>query len=251
MGDSSFTIDKRTSGLTYRLSFQHVNDTLFDFKREVLGLSGMTSNVTTGYGSAAKKFISSALTSSSFPIDKFYNIGRRQFKNGENIFGKRRVVPYEILKEYITLDALSLWIADDGSLSKNNGNQSTPILSISTHSFPWEQIEEFYKLFENKYEVEPTAIVDKRVQTENCNAFLKFKTKDTLYLLNMLRDKHVRGAEYKFYFPTEGYIKRANNEFTFKDFKIRKAGIGTPAYGYNIKVDADGFVVNGMIIRSR
>jgi hypothetical protein len=249
LGDSSLLVEKRGSGTAYRISFQHVNETLLDFKTEVLNLSGKKGNITTGYGSSGCRFVSSALTNSSFPVEDFYNMGSAT--TTKDALGKRKIIPYEVLKEYITPEALALWIADDGSVSLNNGNKNTPVLQISVHSFPKEQIDEFLKLFKNKYQVEPTLLLDKRLNTKNCDSCFSFKTKDTLYLLNQLRDKQVKGAEYKFYFPTEGYVTKAIETFEYRPIHISRVSYRSPSIKYDISVEGyNNFCANGIIVKS-
>ncbi len=198
LGDSFMSIDKRHRGRSYRLMFQHTNKKYFDFKVNLLKLEGRVIKVKTGYGSLAYRFTSKALTSSNFPINLFYHTGHHN---------KRRVrknLEYKIIYKYISLNALALWIADDGSLRYNNNNKNTPILSLHTQNSNKEQVAKYVRLFKSKYHCKARVYKDKRVKT--FGNFLTFNTKDTLYLLNQLRKKHVKGVEYKFYFTTDGYL---------------------------------------------
>lgn len=198
LGDSAFSIDKRFNNRSYRLYFQHTNKAYFNFKVNILGLKGNISKVLTGYGSKAFKFVSHALTNTNFPITKFYYTG-----HNKNQYGRKLLI-YKTLYRLINLQALAIWIADDGSISYNNGNRNTPILSIHTQNSSPEQIKEYVKLFSRKYNCRARVYKDKRVKT--FGNFLTFDTKDTLYLLNQLRDNQIKGMEYKFYFKTEKYI---------------------------------------------
>jgi hypothetical protein len=197
LGDSSFSIDRRGNHRSYRLYFQHVDKDYFNFKVGLLQLEGRTYKVKTGYGSNALRFVSDALTNSNFPIKNFYYTGHM------NVYG-RKLLKNKLLYRLINLDALALWIADDGSLSYNNGNKRYPRLSLHTQNSSPLQIKEYVKLFTRKYKCKPSVYHDKRVKT--FGHFLTFNTKDTLFLLNQLRDKHIKGMEYKFYFKTDGYI---------------------------------------------
>ncbi len=198
LGDSFMSIDKRYSALSYRMIYQHTNKDYFNFKVSLLNLEGRTGYYKTGYGSLAYRFTSNALTNTNFPINKFYYTGHHKNK------GQRKNLTYKTLQNLITLDALSLWIADDGSIRYNNGKKHTPILSIHTQNSNDNQITKYVNLFQKKYRCLARIYKDKRVKT--FGNFITFDTRDTLYLLNQLRNKHVKGVEYKYYFPTEGYL---------------------------------------------
>lgn len=198
LGDSCMAIDKRYNAISYRLVYQHTNKEYFDFKVNLLNLEGKCREIKTGYGSKGHRFTSNALTQTNFPITKFYYTGHSIKK------GQRKDLAYNTLYKLINLDALALWIADDGSLAFNNRNLSTPILTLHTQNSNPDQIEKYVKLFKSKYNCTARVYNDKKVKT--FGNFLAFNTKDTLYLLNRLRQKQVEGVEYKYYFPTEGYI---------------------------------------------
>jgi len=201
LGDTCFSIEKRGSGRSYRLVFRHTNKDYFDYKVKLLSLEGKINPITTGYGSNGFEFRSTALTNSNFPVKKFYYTGHM------NPYG-RKFLKYKDLSKFINLDALAMWIADDGSLEYNNGNKNTPRLSLHTQNSNARQIKEYIKLFKRKYQCQPSIYKDKRVKT--FGNFLTFNTKDTLFLLNYLRNKHIKGMEYKFYFTTDGYIQNEN-----------------------------------------
>lgn len=250
LGDSMLAIDKRASGTSYRLLFSHVNKELLNFKISKLNIGGRIKNYSTGFGSEAKKFTSYALTGSKFPLKKFYHIGNHKK------CGKRKFIPYKHgLQNLLIPESLSLWIADDGSLSYNNGNKKTPRLSINTHRYSNRQLKAFLTYFNCIWDTNPTPIQDKRVNTTSnsqAGKFLQFNTKDTLLILNALRNKHVKGAEYKFYFPTEGYIRTAKNGFTWSKFHTRKARYSSKDHiKYDIEVkDNHNYVANGIVIHN-
>jgi len=248
LGDSSMVIEKRGSGTSYRLNFSHVDKEYFDFKKDLLGLDGNVVEYTTGYGSQAYRFVSKALTQSEFPIDLFYFTG-----HNKNI-GKRKLLLEKTLSKYLTKESLSLWIADDGSLSLNNKNKFTPVLNISTHNHSNKQLNEFIKYFQKQWQCTPTLILDKRVNTETgiSGKSLKFNTKDTLYILNQLKTVACRSYEYKYYF-TESleFIKPLKDEFKFVSFKRKKARNSDLIHKYDIEVeDNHNYVANGTVVHN-
>ncbi|KKL66293.1 hypothetical protein LCGC14_2146410, partial [marine sediment metagenome] len=149
-------------------------------------------------GSLAYRFTSKALTDSNFPINTFYYTGHHNKRR------TRKNLTYKSIKKYITLNALALWIADDGSLSYNNKNKNTPILSLHVQNSNKDQVAKYIRLFKSIYCCKARVYKDKRVKT--FGNFLVFNTKDTLYLLNQLRKKHIKGMEYKFYFTTDAHL---------------------------------------------
>ncbi len=192
------SIDRRHKARSYKLMFQHTSKKYFDFKVNLLKLEGRVIKVKTGYGSLAYRFISRALTSSNFPIKTFYYTGHHNRRSA------RKNLTYRNLYKYINLNALALWIADDGSLRYNNNNKNTPILSLHVQNSNKDQVAKYVRLFKSKYNCKARVYKDKRVKT--FGNFLSFDTKDTLYLLNQLRKKHIKGMEYKFYFTTDAYL---------------------------------------------
>jgi len=250
LGDTNFSVEKRNTGTSYRLTFQHVNKEYFDFKVNLLNIEGKISEVITGYGSNAWRFVSNALTNTSFPITKFYWTGNDKKNIIDNVLGKRKLLLYGTLRKMLTIESLSLWIADDGSLSFNNDNKTTPLLSLHTQGFSEEQINEFIKYFKNTYDCIPFKYVDKKV-INGSGIFLTFSTKDTLFLLNKLRDKQVKGVEYKYYFPTEGYIKPAENKYEFNSFKTHHARNDKPKNKYDLEIqDNHNYYANNILVHN-
>jgi hypothetical protein len=247
LGDSIMNIEKRGSGTSYRLAFSHTNKELFDFKVKTLNLDGRCTEYTTGYGSKGYRFDSVALSKTDFPIELIYFTGHCKR------LGHRKHITYDNMCKYMSPEALSLWIADDGSISFNNGNPNTPVLSISTHKHSLDQIKVFVEYFQKKWHCTPTEIRDKRVDTTNCSGiFLQFNTKDTLYLLNSLRKCHCKGVEYKYYFPTEDYVQAAKDEFAWSKFHKTKAKRSSAPYTkYDLEVeDNHNYVANGVVIHN-
>jgi predicted DNA-binding WGR domain protein len=243
LGDSCFAIDKRRGGNSYRVIFQHINKDYFDFKIKALGLPGKITNVTTGYGSSAFKFVSNAITDSCFPITLFYHTGHSKD------CGKRKIISTELLKEYLTLEGLSLWISDDGSINYNNKNKETPRLSLSTHCFCDEQIENFVNYFKETFNCAPSVYTDKRVKSNG--KFLTFSTKDTFFILTLLRKKQTKGYEYKFFYQTEGYLQDAKDEFKFISFVKRHVRNSPSLTKYDIEVaDNHNYVANNIVIHN-
>lgn len=215
LGDTCISIDKRCPSKSYRLIFSHTNKELFDFKVAILRLEGTIIEYTTGYGSKGWRFTSTALTYSTFPIDIFFDL------ENDNP-GKRILINYKDLKKVISKESLSLWIADDGCLSFNNGNKETPRLTLNTYRYSKEQLMEFITFFEKEYGCTPSVYKDSRVQDENsANSNLTFNTKDTIYLLSFLRKYQCKGVEYKYFFNTEGYLPTVEDKFKWTTFKKR------------------------------
>ena len=237
LGDSCFS---RQSDECFCLLFSHTNLDYFNFKKDILNIKGRSKDYISGYESKGKCFTSNSL-SKLINYDIFYNKTTK----------KRNLYTCKYLYSNLTLEGISLWIADDGSLRFNNGNSKTPVLSISTHNHSEEQIEEFILFFNKKFNIHPTKIKDKRVQSTD-GYYLNFNTKDTLYLLNFLRDKQCKGVEYKYYFPAEGYIKKATDSFEYVQFEIknctyRKGNI----VNYDIAVlDNHNFVANDILVHN-
>jgi len=248
LGDSLMSVDKRASGRSYRLSFSHENEELFEFKKELLGLDGSVIDYVSGYGSNCKRFVSTALTKSDFPIHLFYFTG-----NLDNC-GNRKHLTYDTIKKYITPEALSLWIADDGSIRYNNGNENTPVLQLSTHSHSIEQIDVFVKYFQKVWNCNPSKIVDKRVHIseKTSGIYLNFNTKDTLYLLNQLCKFACKGMEHKYYFLEKiEYIKENKDEFRFVNFTKSKSLFSEKIHKFDIEVgDNHNYVANGTLVHN-
>ena len=246
LGDSMIVIEKRGTGQSYRVVFQHTNKAYFNFKITTLDIKGNVSEIITEYGSQGFRFVSDALTNSNFPIKLWY------FTGHSDLCGKRKLVLYKTLKKLLTPEAISLWIGDDGSLSYNNNNRDTPILSISTHGHSKEQIQEFVKYFDIVWNCIPNIYTDKRVNNSKCSGqFLTFDTKDTLFILNKLRNKQCHGAEYKFYFSTNNYINKAKDEFKWIDFKVRRSHRMPKATKYDIEVEKNhNYVANNTVVHN-
>lgn len=247
LGDTTLHVDKRVSATSYRLSFSHTNKELFDYKISLLNIEGSTVEYMTGYGSKGYRFVSKALSKTDFPVDKVYFVG-----HSEKV-GQRKFIPYDTMRNFMGKEALSLWIADDGSLRLNNSNPFTPVLSISVHRHSVEQVDVFVDYFTKVWNCTPTKIIDKRVNTLECSGlFLNFNTKDTLFLLNHLKKLHCKGVEYKYYFPTEGYLSRANDEFKWSSFhKANAKNCSTPYTKYDLEVeDNHNYVANGIVIHN-
>lgn len=247
LGDTTLCIDKRVSASSYRINFSHTNKDLLDFKINILNLEGSITEYITGYGSKAYRFVSKALSKTDFPVDRVYFVGHTPD------VGKRKFIPYLTLYEFMGKEALSLWIADDGSLRLNNGNPHTPVLNISTHRFSIEQIDIFVEYFTKVWHCTPSKVLDKRVDTSKCSGLsLNFNTKDTLFLLNHLKSFQCKGVEYKYYFPTESYISQANNEFKWNTFHKCNSRFSSNNYTkYDLEIaDNHNYIANGIVIHN-
>lgn len=243
LGDTGIAIDKRYNKKSYRIIFCHTNKEYFDFKVRCLNIEGRITQCITGYGSKGWRYSSRALTQTDFPIKKFFWIG-----HSKNI-GKRKLLTYRTLIKYITPEALSLWIADDGSIEFNNKNKYTPRLSLATHNFSDKQINNIIKYFKLKWNCIPSIYHDKRVKSYG--RFLTFSTKDTLLILNRLKDYKCRGVEYKYYFKDGKYLNFANFNCKFTSFKKRLSHKMPIATKYDLEVkDNHNYFANGVLVHN-
>lgn len=244
LGDTCLALNKTGSATSWNMVYQHTNSEYFKFKTSIFNFSGKVKPTITGYGSEAERFTSCALTKTNFPIKEMIFIGHSKRA------GKRKILKYNTLKKYFTNESLSIWIADDGSLSYNNNNKLTPVLYLHTQGFAEEQIDELIILFKRKYQCVPSKYVDKKVENGS-GIFLRFSTKDTLYILNQLRSLHCKGVEYKYYFPTEGYIPKIKNEYTFNDFKIKNPSNSPDIIKYDLEIeDNHNYFANNILIHN-
>lgn len=255
LGDSSLIVEKRGKGNSYRLGFCHCNDVYFNFKLEIMKLCGKVKSYVSGCGSNGKQFVSESLTLSGFEANKFYYLGHERGIVNKDDFtlGARKTVSSDFLVKNLTLEGLSLWIADDGTISYNNNNTDTPLLTINTQNHSLKQIDEFVDYFKKTFDCTPSVYTDKRVEN-NGNVpgkFIRFNSKDTLFILNKLRKFHVKGVEKKFYFPTEDYIKPCESYFEYTDFILRRASKMIPATKYDIEVDENhNYIANGIVVHN-
>ena len=246
LGDTCLAYETRrpNTPFSYRIVMSHANEDLLKFKAELLGLPGIFTIRTSGYGSKIFVFTTKVITYLDFPVDKMF------FTENGDSRGKRKCVTTEFLREMISLEALSLWIADDGSLNSNNGNKNTPLLSLHTEGYSEEQVDNFIFLFQKSFGCTPKKYVNKKVK-DGAGIFLTFSTKDTLYLLNQLRGLHCRGVEYKYYFPTEGYIPKVEREFTEVEFTVRHSKRNSPQTKYDIEVkDNHNYFANNILVHN-
>ena len=246
LGDSSLTFEKRLPGsFSYRITYRHTNKELFDFKIATLNIGSHVNEITTGFGSAGFQHHSRALTYSDYPVARMYHTG-----NNAESKGRRKLVGYKFLLKVMSDEALSLWIADDGSLAMNNGNRLTPLLNLHTQGFSAEQVQQLVLFFGKKYGCVPRVNRDKKVESGG-GLFLTFGTKDTLYMLNRLRSLHCKGVEYKYYFPTEGYIKPVQSEYAFHSFTVCGSRRNVPQTKYDIEVDGNhNYFANGVLVHN-
>lgn len=62
----------------------------------------------------------------------------------------RKIVPYELLKEYFNYEILAIWLQDDGSIYKNKG------IKFSTNSFTLKEIKSLILILECKFNIKST-----------------------------------------------------------------------------------------------
>lgn len=203
LGDSIFTVDYRSKSLPYRFITSHVELKFVQHVVKVLGLEGQGNFSTriSGYGSKINVFTSKTLSYDPlFDINDYYVLSEK-----DNRYHKRFFTAEYLLK-YLDIDGVSLWYADDGSIVPNNDNWDTPILSIATCAYSKEQCIEFQKYFTKKFGITPDFRVDTRVKNGS-GISLKFRTKDSLKLLSLLKNYMFLDKEYKYYYKDGKYIK--------------------------------------------
>ena len=234
LGDGTLVIDDRIPTRPFRIALSSSNKMFLAHKRDLMGASHLKiGKNTSGYGS--KMFaVRPAVNGFEDLCDVF-----RFTTFGEPEYMSRRLLTANVLKKHVTDLALAIWYFDDGSLRSNNGNEQTPVMSISTHRYTDEQIEEFIKFFTARYQCTPTAIIDKRVRTkEQSGKLLNFNTKDTLYLLNILRQYGVDGMKYKLHFPVSRWLE-CDQTADFRPVKVKKCRRMSPSTKYDIEVEGN------------
>lgn len=243
LGDSCLTFDKRSRGASPRLIFSHSEPSLLEHKIKAMGVVGSVNEYDSGYGTPMFRFCSS--NNIDADLNVFYYLDPNSPK-----WGQRRTVTQSMLRNYLSREGLSLWIADDGCIRSNNGNKETPVLQIATHSQSKAEVEEMVSYFTSVWGVTPTPIKDQRVEGD-CGWFLNFKTKDTVYLLSRLRGVAWHGVEYKFFFTPEAYVPAAQNTIIFQSFTIGKARKSPPINKYDIEVaDNHNYIANGAVVHN-
>lgn len=242
LGDGSLQVDKRGTGIAYRFIFSHTNKEYFDYKVGLFGLEGRVIEYTTGYGSKGWRFVSNALTKTNFPIDELV------YRGVIDNCSARKLIKSDILKKYLTKEGLSLWIGDDGTLGKNNGNPETPRLALATHNFSIEQINEIVSYFDAVWGCKPSIYTDKRVNSTG--KFLAFSTKDTFYILTNLINCQCAGVSYKYYYSGK-IMAPLSTEIEPQKFYLRRSGNMPPAMRYDIEVgDNHNYIANGIVVHN-
>lgn len=202
LGDGNISKDKRIKR-SYKLSFSHskAQEKYGDYKATVLGYKYSKRNRVSGYGSDIIYYHIQG-------ISELYNFIELLLDDS----GNRKILDYKFLKRYLTTQGLAFWIGDDGSIRYNNGNKSTPVLSIHTEGYSEEQVDEFVKFFTLKYNCTPTKVKAKS------KFFLVFNTKDTLLIFNYLRNFIPEGVEYKFPIKDENNFQKEETYKTFLNY---------------------------------
>lgn len=242
LGDSCFTFDYRQKNPSYRFALCHKDPSFLQQVIELLGFTGKYSEFTSGYGSKCYRFTSSALVD-LLDCNKYYHL-----ENGRYI---RNLYTAEFLNNNLTDLGVSIWIADDGSISYNNGNKNTPILHISTEGWDIKQIEEFEKFFKLRYNITITRIVDKRkVNDKQAGIRLRFKTTDTLKLLNILKNYIFKSVEYKYYY-TDGKYATLEQSISEVPVLIKPVKSSNRIHKYDIEVaDNHNYFANGFLVHN-
>lgn len=245
LGDSCLSFEYRSKLVSFHLVCSHKELDLLEHKVNVLGLEGKYKTYTSGYGSKCWRFDSHVL-SKDVDWTKFYHL------NPENNRYERFIYSAEYLNDILDDSGISLWIADDGSISYNNGNYETPILIISTERWSHEQVIEFQRLFQLKYNITPDLITDKRKINENqAGIRLKFSTSATLQLLNILKYHKFKTVEYKYYYGDGEYEPEYSCLESITPEIIDKASDINKVNKYDIEVaDNHNYFANGFLVHN-
>lgn len=237
LGDGNINKDKRYEK-SYAFSFSHSVDQEEYLKHKIdfLNYNYNIIQRKSGYGSEI-------LCCNINKLSKYYNFIESLIDEK----GKRKLLTNKFLNKNLTKQGLAFWIGDDGSIAYNNSNKFTPILTISTYRYSLEQLEEFIKYFDINYNVKPSMIKDKRVE----GYALTFNTKDTLYLLNLLKYNIPKGVEYKFYYNEETFNEKCEHNFIYKKvLKIIKVK-GLKLKKYDIEVeDNHNYIAEGILVHN-
>lgn len=245
LGDSCLSFEYRSKSVSFHLICSHKELELLEHKINVLGLEGKYKPYTSEYGSECWRFDSRTLTE-DIDWTKFYHL------NPENNRYERFIYSAEYLNNILDDSGISLWIADDGSITYNNGNHETPILTISTEGWSYEQVIEFQKLFQLKYNITPDFVTDKRKVNENQSGIrLKFRTKDTLQLLNILKYHKFKTVEYKYYYKDGEYEPEYTCLESITPEIIDRASGSNKVNKYDIEVaDNHNYFANGFLVHN-
>lgn len=215
------------------------------FKADLLGLEHSEPYpYTSGYGRDCYRINIEAVTTFIDPL-KYMEYRSHKFR-------RRKCIRVKELMEMLSDNSLSIWYADDGTISFNNGNKKTPRIFLSTHRYSVEQVREFIKFFVIKYDCCPTMVKDKRVGEKGDGAgyYLTFTTEDSFKLLDVLRFRAVKGLEYKYYYSDLEYLKPAMLKTAFKPISYihKKTTVETK---YDIEVfETHNYVANGLVIHN-
>lgn len=252
LGDGSLTIEKRRKpdgnitckSYRYRLCSSIKDKASLEHIVNILGFGGKYTYSKSGYGSELIKFTSKAITNEGMGVNIFYDLNPHS-----KTYGERKEIEYRDLVSDFNLLSLSIWIAGDGSLAFNNGNTFTPRLTLSTHRYSSSEVRMFVKLLENKFKCKPSIIDDKRKLRKDGSfqQFLTFSTKDTLYLLNMLRPYQIEGMGRKFYFDPLPFVKLGSD---YEEIRNIEEYI-KPRLKYDLEVaDNHNYFVNNKLVHN-
>lgn len=177
LGDSALSIEKRYDGYGMRITWSvSVKDMDYgESKAKMFSAIAPCScfNRVSGFGSSMKAYTTSTLNSNGFEMWHLHDMDI----NNPDTFGKRKDVVKQIDLHNFTDLSLAIWYFDDGSLCYNNGNKNTPRIAISVARYSNETLDEFKKLFRDRYAVNPyIARYGKDIK-------MSFTTSESVYLL--------------------------------------------------------------------
>ncbi|MCP3672075.1 MAG: hypothetical protein GY814_16895, partial [Gammaproteobacteria bacterium] len=252
LGDGCLSSEKRllphSESLRVIYSQLEEKKPCIDFIGNLLGLDYNLHSRVSGYGSSTLTLTTKALTFNGFELNKLFDLN-----TDSSAYGKRKDIPYEYLKSYFDEIAFSLWYMGDGSIRYNNDNTNTPVMSISTHRYSSKQILDFQNLFRVKFNCTPTIIEDKRHKRQDgtYKSTLTFNTKDTLYLLNILKTYQIPSYDYKYYFKGDSSGFSSSGSVLEDDKVVAINPVKTVLGKYDIEVkDNHNYIANNRVVHN-
>jgi hypothetical protein len=240
IGDGGLSVERRDKNTPIRLIMGCKHKEVINQKKKILNIP-FTKDIKwiSGYGTQMYGCVSNVLDDYlSFDLLDF--ITRMKDKSG-----KTYVTEKELSKK-VTDIGVSVWIADDGSISYNNNNKKTPILYIHTQAYSEKQVNEFAKFFKKNYNVNPSIYREKRM--EKLGYYLRFSTIDSFKILDRIKNNMYKKLEYKYQIKGT-YQKSLNYDIKYSPF-IKKHTY-TNGNKYDLEVaDNHNYVVGNTIVHN-
>jgi hypothetical protein len=118
-----------------------------------------------------------------------------------------RRINKEALRKFITWEFFSVWYADDGCIAYNNGNMQTPIINLSLARYSTEDALKVKELLEEELDIKSSLY-------QTGHNVLRIGTEAAIKVFNNIKDKALKGVEYKYYF-FEAYLASKPLETVF------------------------------------